>query len=108
MRDLKEGVENYVEKNMNRKILLENIAKHVGYSKSHLCRKFKKNTGYTVKSYITKLRFEEARKELRNGISVSRATENCGYDTLNGFEKAYKKEYGHSPKKERNAPNEKK
>lgn len=108
MRDLKEEVEKYVEKNMNEKINLEDVAELVRYSKSQLCRKFKKNTGYTVKGYIMKIKLEEARKQLRNGITVSKAAENCGYDTLNGFEKAYKKEYGYLPKKERKASNEKK
>lgn len=107
MCDLKEKATTYAEKKMNEKINLEEIAKQVRYSKSQLCRKFKKNTGYTVKGYITKLKLEAARKQLRNGITVSKAAENCGYDTLNGFEKAYKKEYGYSPKRERKFENEK-
>ena len=44
MCDLKEKVTTYAEKKMNEKINLEEIAEQVRYSKSQLCRKFKKNT----------------------------------------------------------------
>lgn len=59
-------------------------------------------------TYINSIKLEEAKREFQNGISASQVAEKYGYETVNGFNKAYKKKYGYPPSSERRFQNEKK
>ena len=53
-------------------------------------------------------KIRRGKRELQNGISASQVAEKYGYETVNGFNKAYKKKYGYPPSLERKLQNEKK
>jgi len=64
-------------------------------SKYHLCRTFKKYTGYTVNEYININRVMQAKKLLTDTeISVSDIAEQTGYQSLTNFGKVFKKYMG--------------
>ncbi|MCR4580408.1 MAG: AraC family transcriptional regulator [Treponema sp.] len=54
----------YIYNHLNEKIQLDTLADYIGVSKSYLCELFKKETGITVYTYITKLKIEAAQNML--------------------------------------------
>ena len=78
---------------------LEDIASKFFMSKYHLCRIFKKNTGFTVNQYITHKRLSRAKELYENGISLSDAASKSGFKSYSNFYRAYIKEMGEPPKR---------
>ena len=67
-------------------------------SKSHLSHRFKEFTGLTLYQYIIKKRLVVARNMLREGAQVMDACLQCGFNDYSNFLKAFKREFGKSPK----------
>lgn len=87
----------YINKNFNKELSLEIVAKNSYISVNELCRLFKKHTGTTVTRYIMSRRITEAKKILKNGASVSEAQERCGFSDYASFIRAFKRAVGMSP-----------
>ncbi len=88
----------YIRKNIGRNITVDEIAKHVGYSKYHLCHSFKQLTGSTVVTYINTLKTDQAAKRLEEGnVPVGQVALECGYNDVCYFTKTFKKYKGVSP-----------
>ena len=64
-------------------------------------RLFREYTGKSPIDYRNALRLESARVRLQSGeYNVSEAAESVGFSNLSFFIRLYKKQYGHTPKKE--------
>ena len=88
----------YMKENIQNKLNLEDIAKHIGYSVSYMCAVFKKATGLSVKSYFNKLRIDTAKHLLSNNdISIQQISDYLGFDSMQYFSLRFKKETGLSP-----------
>ena len=79
------------------KYSLEIVAKNCFVSVNELCRLFKKHMGTTVNKYITSRRITEAKKLLKNGVSVSFAAEKCGFMDYASFIRSFKRAVGVPP-----------
>lgn len=80
------------------KFSLEKVSKNVSYSKSYLCRHFKKVTGITIINYFYSLKIEEAKKLLLNGEhSIEETSDLLNFDSVQYFSKVFKKYSGLSP-----------
>jgi len=91
---------NYIKKNITENISVEDISKHVGYSKYHLCHCFKQIIGSTVVTYINTLKMDYAANRLENeDISIGQLALECGYNDVCYFTKTFKKYKGVSPSK---------
>ena len=91
---------NYIKKNISESISVEEIARHAGYSKCHLCHCFKQMTGSTVVTYINALKMDYAAKRLENeDISIGQLALECGYNDVCYFTKTFKRYKGVSPSK---------
>ena len=89
---------NYMNKNYQENISLEDIARHVGMNASALCRYYKKNTGKTLFSYLSELRISYAVKLLMNkNIAISQIAYDCGYNNLSHFNRQFKGITGKTP-----------
>lgn len=65
---------------------------------SHLARKFKKETGYTVSEYVNKQKVAAAKLLLqRNEMTISQIAESLGYNSSSYFSKVFKKVTGKAP-----------
>ena len=64
-----------------------------------MMHRFKAETGYSIHSYITNKRLLLARDLLLNGAGATEACYSCGYKDYSAFSRAYKKQFGVSPKK---------
>lgn len=90
----------YIRKNFKNEISIEDICRHVGFSKYYFCREFKKITGRTVTQTINFLRCSHARSLLSSGMyNVAESAEKSGFQNLSYFTKTYKKYIGALPSK---------
>ncbi len=89
----------YIELNISDSALsVEDIAKHMGLSKSQLYRKLKSLTDYSPNELIRVVRLKAARNILLKGMSsVSEVAYLTGFSSPSYFTKCYKELYGESP-----------
>ncbi len=77
---------------------VENVADHAGFSMDYFNRVFLAHTGYTVMSYVNRMRCKKAVELLRNtDKTVLEIALEVGYDSHEGFIKAFKKIYNIAP-----------
>ena len=106
MKDQKEVVQkviDYIERNIEKEINLEDIAKNIGYSKFHLNRIFTEQTGITIYKYLQNRRITIAAEKLVNtNKPITQIAYEAGYDTQQSFSFAFKQVYLYPPKTYRN------
>lgn len=79
------------------------IAEYLGISESHLSHIFKKETDYTLMSYLTRYRIYKAQELLHDcRIRVYEVTECVGYRDITYFSTIFKKIVGMSPSEYQN------
>ncbi len=83
--------------NCTEHISLEELAKDCGITKYHLARAFKRYTGQTLFTYINIMRCKKAELCIRDGMSITEAAYECGFESLSYFSRTYKKLMGASP-----------
>ena len=79
-------------------ISLEDLAKTFYVSKFHIAHLFKENTGIAIHQYIMKKRLAACQDAILGNISISRAYLMFGFKDYSSFYRAFKKEFGISPK----------
>ncbi|WP_302418554.1 helix-turn-helix transcriptional regulator, partial [Blautia marasmi] len=81
------------------------VASRLGYSKEHLCRQFKSETGLTVQHYILGQKTEEAKDMLRHtNYSLSEIAVNLSFQSQSYFQKVFVKYTGVTPGAYRRLP----
>jgi AraC family transcriptional regulator len=89
---------NYIENNLQEDIDLSAISKEAGYSLYHFHRIFKGIVGDSMKDYVRKRRLTEAAKELvYTKKSIVEIAVKYGYESREGFSRAFEKVYGRNP-----------
>lgn len=79
-------------------ITLEDLSRMSGYSKWHLSRMIKKNTGTSFREYLTSCKMENAcNYRVRSGFSVEKICELIGYANTGYFYQKFKAFYGCTP-----------
>jgi len=92
----------YIHQNANNcEINLDKIASHIGFSKYHLLREFKKEFGLTPYHYIQNIKINNARMMLNTEVPLSQIALECGFFDQSHLIKTYKKFFGHTPSKVR-------
>ena len=87
----------YIEENIKFDLTPDMIARKCGYSTFHFCRIFNIHKGITLMEYVKKRRLSLAAIDLFSGKRIIDIAMDYGFDTHNGFSKAFKKEYGFTP-----------
>lgn len=88
----------YVEKNLSKKITLESTAKAFFVSKSTVTRTFQKHLGVSFYSYVTQRRLITAKGLILSGEPLESVAEKVGFSDYPTFYRAFKQEYGISPR----------
>lgn len=87
----------WTEQNYNRKVLLEEVADVIGYSKYYFCSTFRSLTGVTYIHYLNSVRLSHARSHLLDGRSVSETCYSCGFEDVSYFVQLFKRTYHLTP-----------
>lgn len=100
--DLVAGVVSYINQNLTGELSLSLLCDRFYISKAHLNRIFKQSTGSTVWRYILIKRLLLARELLISGKEPKDVYILCGFQDYTTFFRAYKKQFGVSPKNDQN------
>ncbi|HEY4538017.1 MAG TPA: response regulator [Erysipelothrix sp.] len=88
----------YIYKNYQQSISLEEVAKAVDLNPEYLSRCFKKEVGKTYSSFLSNIRLEKAKVLLlETNEQVQYIAESVGYFNVSYFSTLFKKEYGLNP-----------
>ena len=88
----------YINENFNNEISLDSLSDHFFVSKYHLSREFKRLVGTSVYRYIIQKRLIMAKQKMIAGLSPTDVYCNCGFGDYANFYRAFRAEYGISPK----------
>ncbi len=88
----------YIREHLTEELTLEQLEKEFFVSRYHICREFKRLTGQTPHAYIVKARLDLCRKYIEQGMPISEVYRLGGFGGYNHFFRAFKKEYGVTPK----------
>ncbi len=89
----------YIDANLNKKITVDDIAKHVNISKYYFMREFKYITNLSVTQYVNLAKCKYAQTLLLKGdMSISEISEQLGFDSSTSFYRTFKKHCGLTPK----------
>jgi two-component system response regulator YesN len=87
----------YIRKNYNQQLRIENLAQMFGYNSIYLGQLFKNHTGMYFNTYLEKIRIDRARELLMQGLKVYQVAEQIGLRNLDYFSSKFKKHTGVSP-----------
>ena len=88
----------YIGDNLGQPMTLENLAARFFVSKYYLSHTFTREVGVSVYRYIMLRRLMLARQLLLSGESAGQVCRNCGFSDYTSFYRAFKSEYGISPR----------
>ena len=87
----------YINRNLSENLSIDQLANRFFFSKYHMMRKFKNETGYTIHNYITSKRLLMARSLISQGMPIMKAAQASGFHDYTTFVRAYKKQFGKAP-----------
>nr|WP_312321665.1 AraC family transcriptional regulator [Acinetobacter oleivorans] len=88
----------HIIKSSERFISLEELAQQVGLSRYAIIRLFKANVGLTPHAFQINLKINQARAQLKQGISLVELAVNLGFSDQSHFHKAFKAHTGITPR----------
>ena len=95
-------VTNYVQHNLSKPMNVEEMAKDMFISRTHLAAKFKCETGFTLTEFILKEKIEEAKRLLRySDKSLAIIGQYLGFSSQSHFAKVFKKYTNKTPREYR-------
>ena len=94
-----EEILKYINANIGEELTLDKLASHFFMNKYYIMHKFKEETGYTIHNYIVQKRLINANVLIKEGKSVIEACIQSGFYDYSSFVRAFKKQFGLSPKK---------
>lgn len=89
----------YAQEHLREDLSLSAIAQQFGYCKEHLSRFLHKYIKENWNNYVNRIRVEEVKRLLKSdsGLTIMDCAIHCGFNSVNTFYRAYKKEYGSAP-----------
>lgn len=89
----------YINKNLTDKLTIEHLAEEFELSKYYIMKKFKKQTGHSIHSYIIQKRLIYALELMKTNQCMYSIAEQSGFPEYSSFVRAFKKTYEITPKK---------
>ena len=88
----------YVEKNIENKIGLKELADFMGYSPYYISRKFMDLYGIPITAYVRIRKLQYSIKDLLDGVKVIDVAMKYSFESHEGFSRSFKSLFGSSPK----------
>lgn len=95
------NIAEFIEEHLDEDLSLERLAEEFYVSKYHIAHVFKENLGLSIHQYITKKRLRLCEEALCTGMPITDICQTYGFGDYSSFYRAFKKEYGISPKEYR-------
>ncbi len=93
------SVVTFINTNYDRELMLDDLSKHSGLSKSHFSKLFHKEMQQTPMEYLKQVRMQNAKKMLLSQkLTITQVAQKCGYNSHAYFTKQFKELYGETPK----------
>lgn len=88
----------YILRNIDTELSVDDVAKECGYSKYHLTRMFKEETGEAIYAYIKRMKMERSAFSIKTERckSITEIGENYGYSASN-YATAFRNQFHQSP-----------
>jgi len=87
-----------IHDNLEENLTLDKLSVQFNINKFHICRIFKKGTGFTVNEYITNKRIIRVKEYLLKGIPVIESCYRAGFSDYSNFYRIFKRANGITPK----------
>lgn len=100
--ELLDRVMAYVEKHLAEKISLVDVSRHFYVSESTISQLFRKKMGVSFYRCVTQRRLISAKSLILRGIPLEAVAEQIGFSDYSTFYRAFKSEFGISPRQFRN------
>ena len=88
----------YIRTHITEEITLEQLEQVFYISRFHIAREFKRQTGQTLHSYIVKTKLDLCCHYIEQGRPITEVYRLGGFGGYNPFFRAFKQEYGMTPK----------
>lgn len=88
----------YINNHVEEEIRIEELSELFYISKFHLLREFKKHSGTTIHKFIIQKKLILAKELILNETPINRVYLQCGFGDYSNFFRAFKNEYGVTPK----------
>ena len=88
----------FIQAHLTEELTLDRLEKEFFVSREHIAREFKRQTGQTVHRYIVKARLDRCCTLIEQGLPITEVYKTSGFGGYNHFFRAFKKEYGMTPK----------
>ncbi|MBQ9968812.1 MAG: AraC family transcriptional regulator [Oscillospiraceae bacterium] len=79
------------------RLSIEALSKRFGMDRRELSRRFKAQTGRSVRTYLTEVRMRHAETLLQEGRSAKTIADLCGFSSASNFHKMFTDHYGMTP-----------
>ena len=100
--DISYKVMEYLSRNLDRKLSLDEIASEVYLSRAYVSTLFKQQTGEGIFECLSRLRLEQSKRLLaETDLPLSQVALSCGYEDQSYFTRVFKKSTGLSPRRYR-------
>lgn len=96
--ELLDRVIGYIEENLSQRITLTEAARHFYVSESTISQTFRKKMGVSFYHCVIQRRLIAAKQAILEGHSLERVAELTGFTDYSAFYRAFKQEYGISPR----------
>ena len=78
-------------------VTLRRLGALIGRQPAYLGRLFRRETGSSVRDYVTRVRLEHAEVLIREGIKIEAVAQGVGYRSKKNFYRLFRRQYGTTP-----------